>query len=142
MQVEFTPFVVGTHDDTLTVQTNGSTNPTVALDGLATGLGSELEVPLQFGTIPLGTSEVQLLTITNVGLPGRVTFTAAASTPSYKVLTTEHQQNTCLVGIVAGQRCTLPIEFDPASVGLHNDVLTIIPSGAASSTVNLQGFAD
>ena len=142
LQVEFIPYVVGTHNDILTLQTNGSTNPTVALDGLATGIGSELEVPLQFGTIPFGTTKILLLSITNVGLPGRVTFTAASNGPSYKVLTTEHQQNTCLVGIVAGQRCTLPIEFDPVDVGKHNDILTIIPSGAASSTVSLQGFAD
>ena len=142
LQVEFTPYVVGTHNDTLTLQTNGLTNPTVALDGLATGIGSELEVPLEFGTIPFGTTKTLLLTITNVGLPGRVTFTAKSNGPSYKVLTTEHQQNTCLVGIVAGQRCTLPIQFDPVDVGKHNDILTLTPSGAATSTVSLQGFAD
>ena len=141
LQVEYTPFVVGTHDDTLTLQTNGSTNPTVALDGLATGIGTELEVPLQFGTIPFGTSEVLPLTITNVGLPGRVTFTAASNGPSYKVLTTEHSKTPAWQESQLAKGAPCRSSSTRLDVGTHNDVLTFTPSGGAASTVSLQGFA-
>ena len=61
--------------------------------------------------------------------------------PSYKVLI--NAQNTCVAGIAAGQSCTLPIEFDPVSVGMHDDILTLTPSvGAPPSTVHLDGFAN
>jgi hypothetical protein len=80
------------------------------------------------------------LTITNIGVPSKVTVATAINGPSYKVLTTV--QNTCLAGITAGQRCTLPVEFSPVSVGTHKDTLTLTPSGgAAASTVALAGIA-
>ena len=72
LQVEFSPVAVGGHGDILTLSTNGSSNPTVALHGIASGVGTKMETPLEFGTIPFGTTEVLLLTIQNVGVPGTV----------------------------------------------------------------------
>jgi hypothetical protein len=100
-----------------------------------------METPLQFGTIPLGTTEVLTLTITNIGVPGTVMLATTISGPTYKILTTK--QNTCLAGITAGQSCTLPVEFDPLEVGPHSEHLTLAPgAGAAPSTVGLKGTAD
>jgi FG-GAP-like repeat/Abnormal spindle-like microcephaly-assoc'd, ASPM-SPD-2-Hydin len=92
---------------------------------------------LQFGEIPLGTTETLQLTITDVGVAGTVTVTGASSGPSYRILT-----NTCLAGISAGQSCVLGIEFSPYGVGIKNDTLTLTPSaGGAAFTVNLTGIA-
>ena len=85
--------------------------------------------PLDFGTIPFGTTEMLLLTINNIGVAGTVTIGTQINGPSYKILTTS--QNTCLAGISAGQSCTLPVEFDPVAVGNHNDHLTLTPSSGA-----------
>ncbi len=140
LQVQFAPVAVGGHGDILTLTTNGSSNPTVGLHGVASGVGTEMETPLQFGTIPFGTTEVLTLTVTNIGVPGTVTIGTAINGPSYKILTTS--QNTCLAGITAGQSCTLPVEFDPATIGTHDDHLTLTPSaGAAPSSVGLVGMA-
>ena len=142
LQVEFAPVAVGGHGDILTLHSNGSTNPTVALHGIASGVGTEMETPLQFGTIPFGHSEPPvLLTITNLCVPGTVMIGAKINGPSYKILTTS--QNTCLAGVTAGHSCVLPIVFDPVAVGNHDDILTLTPSGgAAASTVPLHGTAD
>lgn len=140
--VEFAPVAVGGHGDILTIHTNGSANPTVALHGVASGVGAEIEVPLQFNSIPLGTTKTMLLTIYNVGVPGTVTFSTKINGPSYKIQTTS--QNTCLAGIMPGHSCTLPVLFDPLSLGEHDDILTLTPTGgaAAPSTVHLHGSAD
>ncbi len=141
LQVQFSPVTIGSHVDILTLQTNGAANPTVTLHGKASGVGVETEGPLQFGTIAFGTTKVLPLTITNIGVSGTVTFGTSIGGPSYKVLT--NAQNTCLSGVTAGQSCTLPIEFDPVSVGMHDDILTLTPSGgAAPSTPHLDGFAN
>ncbi len=141
LQVEFNPVAVGNHDDHLTLTpSSGVVPPRVGLHGAASGVGVEAEGPLAFGTIPFGTTEVLLLTINNIGVAGTVTIGTQINGPSYKILTTS--QNTCLAGINAGQSCTLPVEFDPVSVGNHNDYLILTPSSGAPSRVNLQGTAD
>jgi hypothetical protein len=141
LMVEFSPVTIGGHGDILTLQTNGSANPTVALHGIASGVGSELETPLQFGTISFGSTKMLMLTINNVGVAGTITIGTKINGPSYKILTTS--QNTCLAGITAGHSCTLPVEFAPVAAGNHDDVLTLTSTGgAAPSTVYLHGIAD
>jgi hypothetical protein len=142
LQVQFSPVTIGSHVDILTLQTNGLTNPIVTLHGKAYGVGVKTEGPLEFGTIAFGSTKVLPLTITNIGTPGTITVGTKIGGPSYKVLT--NAQNTCLAGIAAGQSCTLPIEFDPVSVGMHDDILTLFPSGAtnAPSTQHLDGVAN
>jgi hypothetical protein len=126
----------------LTLETNGSANPTVGLHGVASGLsvlGGANGASLKFGSVSSGSTEVLPLTVTNVGLPGRVTvgttITVRATTrptATYKVLTTS--ENTCLAGIAPGQSCTLPVEFVPTSSGTHDDLLTLTPSTGGVST--------
>jgi hypothetical protein len=141
LEVQFSPVTIGSHVDILTLHANVST-PTVTLHGQANGVGVKTEGPLQFGTIAFGTTKVLPLTITNIGVLATVTVGTKIGGPSYKVLT--NAQNTCLAGIGPGQSCTLPIEFDPVSVGMHDDILTLTPSGggAAPSTVHLDGIAN
>ncbi len=138
--VEYSPVSIGTHDDTLTVATNGG-SPTVGLFGSVAGLsvlGGVSGATLHFGTVSSGSTEAEVLTVTNVGLPGTVMVGTGISGLSFSVLTTG--QNTCLAGIAAGQSCTLPIEFAPTKSGLHDELLTLTPfPGSGSTTVWLTG---
>jgi hypothetical protein len=137
--VQFAPVAIGYHDDILTLQTNGPTYPTVALQALATGVGAlEDQTALQFGTIASGGSEDINLTIYNYEVAGIVSVNTSINGPSYNIITGGGTENTCQFGISSGDSCTLPVEFDPVAVGYHDDILTITPTGgAASSTINL-----
>jgi len=57
LMVDFSPVAVGYHEDILTLQTNGTSNPAVQMKGEATGVGIEQEAPLDFGAIPFGTTK-------------------------------------------------------------------------------------
>jgi len=117
--VEFSPTSIATHDDRLTLHTNGG-DLTVGLAGSANGLSAKAS--LDFGPVPIG-PRVQLpLTVTNVGLPGTVTVGPAITGHSYSIPT-----NTCLAGIAAGQSCTVWVEFAPTKSGVHEDLLTLSP---------------
>jgi hypothetical protein len=137
LQVEFDPVSAGLHDDTLTVTPSSAAPFTVALTGSASTVAPTVPV-LDFGSIPFGTTNLLTLTIKDVGAPGTVTLTSSINGPSYKILTAG---NTCLSGLTNGQSCTLPVEFDPVAVGLHNDYLTVTPSAGAVSVVPLLGSA-
>jgi hypothetical protein len=144
LQVQFSPGSITTHDDFLTVNTNGG-KFSVDLAGKVMGLsvlGGVSGGTLKFGSVASGSTEVETLTVTNVGLPGKVTIgttiKAGSGAGPYTILTTA--ENTCLAGIAMGQSCTLPIEFAPTTSGVHNDLLTLTPSaGGGETTVWLYG---
>jgi hypothetical protein len=109
------------------------------MEGLASGVGVEMEGSLQFGTIPVGTTEALPLTITNVGVAGTV-MVRMTSGPSYTI---PAATNGCLAGISSGQSCQVMVLYNPVGTGVHDDLLTITPSvGAAPSSVALIGSAD
>ncbi len=139
LEVKFSPVRLGTHDDNLTLQTNAASSPVVRLAGVASGVGPVLETPLDFGTIPLGSTKVLQLVIENLGVPGTISLTTSVSGPSYKVLSAV-PPNTCdTAKIKQGTSCLLPIEFSPTGVGYHADSLTITPSKGAPTTLKLEG---
>jgi len=138
LPIQFSPVVVGPHNDylNLTLNADGPATTFVSLNGFASGVGTELATPLNFGTVPAYTTAMLPLTITNFGVPGTVMIGAAVNGNSFKILTTA--DNTCQAGIANGQSCTLPVEFLGNSVGAHNELLTLTPSGgAAASAVHL-----
>ena len=139
-KVEFDPAVVGTHNDVLTVTPSVGQPSTVNLTGIASGIGVEIETPLNFGTIPFGTAKTLPLTVYNVGVPGSPKVKFSVNGPSYKVLPGSQCATT---GVAAGRSCTVQVEFDPVSMGVHNDILTLTPGGgAAASNVDLNGTAN
>ncbi|WP_161557315.1 choice-of-anchor D domain-containing protein [Acidisarcina polymorpha] len=139
LPVEFTPATLGIHDDILTLTpSHGAAPSTVKLRGIATGVGDEENVPLQFGTIPYGTKTILPVTITNVGHSYTVLKTSING-PSYKVVS--DPESTCFSGVSAPYSCILQIEFDPAAVGEHDDILTLIPDKGPRSTISLHGAA-
>ena len=147
LQLDYAPVAVGTHNDILTLVTNGSLNNgpttlTVPLKGLATGVGAlEAEKTIVFPDYLQGQGDpytVMPITIYNVGVPGNVTVSTHINGPSFNVV-----GSTCTAGVTPGNTCTLQVQFNPASLGAHTDTLTLTPSsGAASSIVYLQGYED
>jgi sugar lactone lactonase YvrE len=133
--VRFLPRTHGGHVDTLTL--SGVPAPTVRLTGQTTGVGATTGV-LVFGTIPYGTTAILPLTVENYGVFFSTRLSTSINGPSFKVLTAG---NTCLAGITAGQQCTILVEFSPASVGGHGDVLTITAASGDVSVVKLYGIA-
>lgn len=140
LPVQFAPDGIGPHFSILTLTpSGGGTAATVGLHGDGSGLIPGTSY-LQFGTIPLGSTAVLPLTVTNHGLPGTVLVDVATG-PSYPVI--DNAQNTCQAGIASGQTCTLLIEFSPVGAGGHNGILTLTPSsgGVEGITVALEGSA-
>ncbi len=142
LQVEFSPVKIGPHNNILTLATNGSSNPSINLQGVALGVSVGTQL-LQFGAIPLGSSKVLTVTIVNNAASGTVAIGAAVTgRPNYKILTTA--QNTCQAGLPSGKSCALPIEFDPVAVGVYDNYLnlTISADGPPTAFVSLEGVAD
>ena len=140
VHIEFDPAVVGGHDNVLTLTPSVGPTSTVGLDGIANGVTALIETPLEFGAIAFGGNLTLPLTIHNTGVAGSPTVTFSVNGPSYQVIPGSQCATT---GVMAGQSCTVQIEFDPVNVGVHNDILTVTPTGgAAPSTVKLDGIAN
>jgi arylsulfate sulfotransferase len=106
----------------------------------AAGIYATTAMPLQFGTIPLGTTEVLPLNLSNFGLPGTVTTGNSISGPGYSVLSSA--QNTCTAGITAGESCSIPVEFNPSTPGNFPGLLSLNPSaGPTPAVIALDGNA-
>jgi hypothetical protein len=138
LKITFSPVGTGAHDDSLTITPSVGAAIPVALDGVASAPAISVSpaLGLQFGTIAYGTTATQTLTLENVSAPGTVTATETINGPSYKVLS-----NTCLAGVKAGDTCTMQVEFDPVSVGNHDDRMTITTNSGAVYRVPLLGTA-
>ena len=136
LQIELSPATVGVKNGTLTLTTNGATNPTVSLLAKSSGVGATVTA-LKFGTITYGSTEVLPLTIRNQDIAGSPTLTFKISGPSYTILTTA--QNTCMAGVPTGSTCVLPVQLDPPGVGTPMDLLTVTASSGTVSTVSLDG---
>jgi hypothetical protein len=143
MQITFSA-AIGVRNDVLDLTLNGA-GATVLLEGVSTGIAVTTSPgtlrTLFFQTIPFGTTAVQTVMVTNSGIPGTVMIGTSVNGPSTKILTTA--QNTCVAGITSGQSCTLPVEYDPVSVGVHNNIITVTPSaGSAPIPISVLGNAN
>jgi hypothetical protein len=144
LQVEFDPVSVGPHPVSLTLATNGPTNPIIPLTGTATGIFAigpdEISITsIDFGTIYFPSQfNSAAISVDDVGVPGPITVQASIDGPDYKVT-----ENDCLSpGIMpASVSCAIYIEFSPVSRGGHWEHLTLIPSVGSPSTIELTGIA-
>jgi hypothetical protein len=150
LQVEFDPVSLGSHEDSLTLATNGSTNPIVTLYGSGNGVRAEVSTSggqqpnplasINFGEVLLTSSNNTVtFAMIDIGIIGPVTVKTALDGPSYKVTT-----NDCLTpGITDEGRsaCGITIEFSPVSLGTQYDTLTLTPSVGPPSKISLSGTA-
>ena len=141
LPVEFLASAVGSYSASLTLTTNGDSNPVVALTGTVTPDVTVSPTSLSFGTISHTTTKTLDVTVNNVG-PNSLTVSSAVSgtgEADFVVLTTG---NTCTSAVAAGKSCTLPVEFKPAAAASYSATLTLTTNGGANPTVALTGTGD
>ena len=141
LPVEFDPTSAAAFDATLTLTTNGGTNPTVALAGTATPGIKVSSSSIAFAKITHGTSETTDLTITNLG-SAKLTFTTAFAGTGAAEFSINSTGDTCGSGVAVGGSCTLPVKFSPAAAASYTATLTLTSNGGANPTVALSGTGD
>ncbi len=112
-------------------------NPGQAQQSLAIFSRSQF-APLNFGSIPVGTTTIQQLNVTNTG-DQTLVLTPSFRSASYSLKGAEPEG--CLQGTPSGQSCTLEVEFSALTQGSHNITLTLGTNGATDATVLLEGVA-
>ncbi len=147
LAVTFTPSgtTLGTRSASISIASNASANPSVALAGTATALpapvASLTPMTLTFSQVAGSTSASQTVTLSNTGNSalalGAVSISGAQA-GSFAL----GAGSTCASGIslVAGANCTLLINFAPTSASVSAASLSITHNAAGSpSTVALNG---
>jgi hypothetical protein len=142
LPVQFKPAAVAAYTATLTLTTNGGSNPAIALTGTGATDVSVSPTSLAFGTITHATTKVLNVVVSNVGTITSLTVTSAISgtgAADFSVLTTG---NTCTSGVAPGKTCTLPVQFKPAAVASYTATLTLTTNGGSNPAISLTGTGD
>ena len=148
VSVGFTPSAAGTRSGTITVTHNatGGTS-TVNVSGTATApvvLTPGIQVAptsLEFGSLTVGASGAQSVTITSVG-SGALTLNAitigSGSGSDFSVVT---GSGSCVVGvpIAVGGSCTVQVRFEPLAQGVQIRTLSIGSNTGSTAAVSLSG---
>jgi trimeric autotransporter adhesin len=143
----FTPAAAGSRPGTLSISHNAVGSPSVlTLNGVATAspqptidLGGV--TVLSFGSVGLGTSAQQSVTVRNIGA-APLNFSAFNLGGSAAAEFT--RSGTCAVGtaLAVNTSCTLTLSFAPTAVGTRTALLTInsdASNGTPATTVGLSG---
>ena len=143
LQLTFTPTYIGQVSGSLTINHDGTNNPTtIALSGYGTNqpLVSVTPTSLHFGTQAVNTSSsTQVVTITSVGtLPVTISsIYSYAGEPEFA------QTNNCPASLLPGASCSVAVTFSPLTVGYFTSTLYIQTNSANTSYfyVTLDGTA-
>lgn len=127
----FSPTVSGNQSDTLTIVGSVFGSAEVAL----TGLGTQIEfdygpAAVVFDTTAVGAESTETIAITNSGVGNVVISDYTINNPAFSL----DVANTSFV-IAEGQNGLITIDFNPASAGLANGVLTLITNSPTNPTV-------
>ena len=134
--VTFTPTINGIRTGTLSVSgSDGVTKSTLTVSLSGTGLTppavSLSPATINFGFLPLGSSSVQTVTLTNTGQ-------APLNINSVNTTSPFAASNACPASLAGGASCSIAVSFTPAASGLKSGLLTIIDNAAGSPhTVSL-----
>jgi hypothetical protein len=146
IDVDFTPSVTGTDNGTLTLTDNAADSPeTLQL----TGSGTEPEAvlspsPVNFGTVVIGSSDQEVLTVSN---PGTATLDLSGA-----ALTGADSGDFALAGVTSGcvgspptilpgTSCGVEITFTPGATGTRSATLTLTDNASpATQAVTLTGI--
>jgi streptogramin lyase len=141
--IAFAPQSVGPLSDTLNLADN-SLNVNGASQALGL-LGSGIVIPphaqisasaFNFGDLTFGSVQSFNLKVTNTG-GQTLTVNGLVNGPSFTVL----PGSNCGAGVAGGASCLLQIQFNPPTVGVHKNVLTLFTNGGSNPTVALRGAA-
>ena len=137
LPVLFDPTSGGSFAATLTLTTNGGTNPVVALSGSSIAV-TVSPASIAFPTIPAGTNEASLVTVNNLGSTPLTLATAFSGTgaAAYTIGTTK---NTCGTSVAAKTSCSFYVKFTPSAAQTYSATLTLTTNGGANPAIALSG---
>ena len=143
LQLTFTPTYTGQVSGSLTINHDGTNNPTtIALSGFGANqpLVSVTPTSLHFGTQAVNTSSsTQVITVTSIGtLPATI-----SSIYTYSGEPEFAQTNNCPASLLPGASCSVAATFSPLTVGYFSSTLLIQTNSASTSYfyVSLDGTA-
>ena len=133
ISVTFSPTAAGTQTGTLAVADNAAQSPqSVALSGVGTASVQQLSATpasLSFGSVSLGTTTTQGVTLTNTGNSSvsisQCTVSGTGTPFSISGLTTP-------LNLAAGQSTTFTMIFAPTSSGTLTDTLNVVSNATNS----------
>jgi hypothetical protein len=141
LTVQFKPTTAGAVSGKLTINSNSSTNPTavVSLSGTGGATTPQLTLSsssLSFGSVTVGSSSTQSVTLTSSGT-GPLTISAATASGTGFTLSGASFP----VTLNPKQAVTLTVQFKPVTTGAVTGKLTITSNSSANSTatVSLSG---
>jgi len=142
LPVEFAPTAVGAAPAaTLTLTTNGGSNPAISLSGTATTDVSATPNPLNFTTITHGTTETSTVVVKNVGtialLKVSATLIGGTNPSEFSVVT-----NGCSAGVAPTSTCNVTVKFQPAAAASYTATLTLTTNGGQNPVITLNGTGD
>lgn len=144
--IEFTPGAVGLASDTLDIPSNDPDTATVsvAVNGTGTPVpapnvavtdsvapDNDLSVP--FGSITMGGSSTQTVTVTNSGNAALVLGTVTGLAAPFSLANDNCSGQT----VAAAGTCTFQVQFAPVAAGVANDGLDIPSNDADTPTVTV-----
>ena len=132
--VTFGPAARGAHNAVLSLQSDAANSPS-SIPVTGAGLQGQLAVstPAFFGSVVMGQTSVQPVTITNAG-DGPLSVTAtAASDAAYTV-----DRSACAT-LAPSQSCIAPVTFAPSAPGASNAQLTVTGSAGTAVSAPLAG---
>jgi len=134
LQVEFKPVQRGLNTNTVTILTNGLSNPQVPVRGTAIGVDSDT-TQLDFGTVKgRGNATGLDLLVTNDGVSGHPTVATETGSTTFQVIS-----NDCTAGVFDLGSCTIGIRFAPVQTGPETAYLKLIPSAGPEQIIVMTG---
>jgi serine/threonine-protein kinase len=140
VRVIFAPLATGVRNGTVEIVDGGGNVLTTASfsgTGLTPPTGSPVArvstTYLPFSTIPVGSTEILPLMITNVGGGTLTVATAFSGSTNYSIA-----GSTCGGGVTPGNSCAVLVKFSPTTIATHYGLL-IVQTNGGNPTVGLKG---
>jgi len=124
IDVVFSPTALGARTGTLTVQSSANTL-TAALTGTGTPPITSSTTSLNFGSVDVGATASQSVTITNIA-SGAVPIPGFTASGDYSATTN------CGTTLAAGSSCAVTVTFKPTTTGTRTGTLTVASGDPAT----------
>jgi hypothetical protein len=144
LTVRFAPTAAGLFSDTFNIPSNDSATGTVTMSVSGTGTAPVItttdpiaptnDLSLPFGTVLVGLTSDQIITVGNSGSADLIIGTIAGGDPlaaPFSITTDNCSGQT----IATGGSCTLTVRFAPTAAGLFSDTFDIPSNDSATGTV-------
>jgi Abnormal spindle-like microcephaly-assoc'd, ASPM-SPD-2-Hydin/Beta-propeller repeat len=142
-EMQFNPSVVGPEGAFLTLTDNAPGNPHVlALVGIGAGpLALLSPSSINFGSVPVGTTPSQGITLTNTGAGTPTLQISSIGVSGNNVSEFPLSADTCPTSLAPGVSCGFSITFTPSAVGTFTAALNVTDnSGIISNAVQTVSF--